>query len=120
MTHAIYRENPIATFHTQTFETQAAANAAYSEAAVQKTGYRPGDVIWQKVTLQNNLAALKNNAQAGEEGRLINPVFYDKLPEYFAASAYDSYQVGDGISDFGLRILHADGTEQSLQNIELI
>lgn len=119
LTHAIYRENPIATFHTQTFETQAAANATYNEAAVQKTGYRPGDVIWQKVTLQNNLAALKNNAQAGEEGRLINPVFYDKLPEYFAASAYDSYQVGDGISDFGLRILHADGTEQSLQNIEL-
>ena len=72
------------------------------------------------MTLKNNLAALNSSqAQAGEEGRLINPVIYDKVPEYFAKTLYDSYNVGDSIPNFHLRLLNADGSEKDLSNIEL-
>ncbi len=85
----------------------------------QKTSYRPGDTVWQKVTLKNNLAALSSGKQAGEEGRLINPVIYDKVPEYFTKTLYDSYKVGGSIPNFHLRLLNADGSEKDLSNIAL-
>ena len=115
---SVYRENPIASFHTQTFSSESDASAAYDEKKTQKTSYRPGDTIWQKVTLKNNLAALSSGKQAGEEGRLINPVIYDKVPEYFAETLYDSYGVGASIN-FHLRLLNANGSEKDLSNIEL-
>ena len=115
----VYRENPIASFHTQTFSSESDAAAAYEEKKAQKTSYRPGDTVWQKVTLKNNLAALSSGKQAGEEGRLINPVIYDKAPEYFTKTLYDSYGVGDSIPNFHLRLLNADGNEKDLSNIEL-
>ena len=114
---SVYRENPIASFHTQTFSSESDAAAVYEEKKAQKTSYRPGDTVWQKVTLKNNLAALSSGKQAGEEGRLINPVIYDKVPEYFAKTLYDSYNVGDSIPN--LRLLNADGSEKDLSNIEL-
>ena len=116
---SVYRENPIASFHTQTFSSESDAAAVYEEKKAQKTSYRPGDTVWQKVTLKNNLAALSSGKQAGEEGRLINPVIYDKVPEYFAKTLYDSYGVGDSIPNFHLRLLNADGSEKDLSNIEL-
>ena len=70
------------------------------------------------MTLKNNLAALSSGKQAGEEGRLINPVIYDKVPEYFAETLYDSYGVGASIN-FHLRLLNANGSEKDLSNIEL-
>ena len=115
----VYRENPIASFHTQTFSSESDAAAVYEEKKAQKTSYRPGDTVWQKVTLKNNLAALSSGKQAGEEGRLINPVIYDKVPEYFTKTLYDSYGVGDSIPNFHLRLLNADGNEKDLSNIEL-
>ena len=115
----VYRENPIASFHTQTFSSESDAAAAYEEKKAQKTSYRPGDTVWQKVTLKNNLAALSSGKQAGEEGRLINPVIYDKVPEYFTKTLYDSYGVGDSIPNFHLRLLNADGSEKDLSNIAL-
>lgn len=118
---SVYRENPIASFHTQTFSSESDASAAYDEKKTQKISYRPGDTIWQKVTLKNNLAALSSGKQAGEEGRLINPVIYDKVPEYFAKTLYDSYGVGASIPNFHfhLRLLNANGSEKDLSNIEL-
>ena len=65
------------------------------------------------------MAALSSGKQAGEEGRLVNPVIYDKVPEYFAKTLYDSYGVGDSIPNFHLRLLNADGSEKDLSNIEL-
>ena len=116
---SVYRENPIASFHTQTFSSESDAAAVYEEKKAQKTSYRPGDTVWQKVTLKNNLAALSSGKQAGEEGRLINPVIYDKVPEYFTKTLYDSYGVGDSIPNFHLRLLNADGSEKDLSNIAL-
>lgn len=117
---SVYRENPIASFHTQTFATEGSAADTYDISKAQKKGYRPNDEIWQKVTLKNNLAVKdKNGNQAGEEGRLIDPVFYDKVPEYFASTLYDEYKAGDSLDKFGVRLVNRKGEEQNLEELGL-
>lgn len=84
VTTAIARERPVLTYQTQIFSNETEASAPYQFNAVQKKGYRPGDTMWYKVTVKNNkLTAAK--ASTDMQGVLIDPVFYDKVPEYVSA-----------------------------------
>ncbi len=80
-TNTITRERPIVTVHTQIFDTEENAGKAYTENAAQVKGYRPGDSVWYKDTVINNKAA-NNKAQ----GALLEPVIFDKIPEYITTS----------------------------------
>ena len=85
----VYRENPQVQFYTQSFESEADVPKTPDMTAAQKTGYRPGDTIWQKVTLINQ-HMVSGGAQNKDQGVLLNPVIYDKLPEYLSSSDLDS------------------------------
>ena len=83
-TRAVYRENPEVEFYTQVFDEEDQAAADYDQDAVQKTGYRPGETMWQKIVLINR-HIVQNGKQSGDQGVLLNPVIYDKLPEYLSS-----------------------------------
>ncbi|MFQ9922888.1 MAG: SdrD B-like domain-containing protein [Beduini sp.] len=96
---SIARERPVLTYQTQIFDSQEKAEANYDPAAVQKNGYRPNDTMWYKVSVINNKLS-EAEAATGNQGVLLDPVFYDKVPEYVSADM-DHLQV---------RWLNADGT----------
>ncbi len=87
-TKNIIRERPIVTVHTQTFEKEEDASSAYSADATQIKGYRPNDVVWYKDTVINN-----KYGQEHAQGALLNPVIFDKIPEYITASGFDSNNI---------------------------
>ena len=83
----IYRENPEVEFYTQVFETaEQAETAGLNKDASQKRGYRPGETMWQKLTLRNKHMVNSSGAQNADQGVILNPVFYDKLPEYLSSA----------------------------------
>ena len=96
---SIARERPVLTYQTQIFETQEKAAANYDPTAEQKKGYRPKDTMWYKVSVINNKL---NAAEAatGNQGVLLDPVFYDKVPEYVSADT----------NNLHVRWLSADGS----------
>ncbi|MDE6110661.1 MAG: hypothetical protein K2F65_01960, partial [Eubacterium sp.] len=87
-TNRIYRERPIVTLHTQIFETEEKAAAQYKENAEQIKGYRPGNTVWYKTTVINN-KQIPEHAQ----GRLLDPVIFDKIPEYITTSGLDKNKI---------------------------
>ncbi len=84
----IARERPILTIHTQILETEAEAQNVYDEEAEQKLGYRPGDTAWFKTTVMNHELD-PADADTGIQGALLEPVIYDKLPEYIRANGME-------------------------------
>ncbi|MCU6761032.1 Serine-aspartate repeat-containing protein D precursor [uncultured Roseburia sp.] len=87
----VYRENPQVEFYTQVFDQEDQAEASYKLNKEQKTGYRPNEKMWQKIVLLNQHSA-KNGVQTADQGVLLNPVFYDKLPEYLSSEHLESSQ----------------------------
>ncbi len=85
----IARERPILTLHTQILESEADAESVYDEDAQQKLGYRPGDTAWFKTTVINQELD-PADADTGIQGALLEPVIYDKLPEYIAANGMEA------------------------------
>ncbi len=88
----IYREVPQVILHPQVFDDAAAAQGVYDESAVQKTGYRPNQMYWQKITLINR-EMVTNGNQTARQGRLFNPVIYDKLPSDYVSIVADTMGV---------------------------
>ncbi len=105
ITKSIVRERPILNLHTQIFKNEAEAEAVYNSNAAQVKGYRPGDTVWFKDTVQN----LQKGPDA-PQGVLLNPVFFDKIPEYISASGLES-AVQTGNTD-NIRVVwyNRDGT----------
>ena len=85
ITKSIVRERPILNLHTQIFKNEAEAETVYDADADQVKGYRPGDTVWFKDTVQN----LQKGPDA-PQGVLLNPVFFDKIPEYISASGLET------------------------------
>ena len=85
-TQDVYREAPQITLHPQVFDNENDAAATYNENASQKIGYRPNDKYWQKITLINRKMVDASNTQNARQGRLIEPVIYDKLPTDYLKS----------------------------------
>lgn len=54
ITKSIVRERPILNLHTQIFKNEAEAEAVYNSNATQVKGYRPGDTVWFKDTVQSS------------------------------------------------------------------
>lgn len=112
ITTVIARERPVLTYQTQIFGSQGEAEAAYQYNAAQKNGYRPGDEMWYKVTVKNNKLTTEADAKKYMQGALLDPVFYDKIPEY----------VTPDMSTIQIRWIAADGTtvktsDASIMNI---
>ena len=84
ITKSIVRERPILNLHTQIFKNESEAEVVYDSNAAQVKGYRPGDTVWFKDTVQN----LQKGPDA-PQGVLLNPVFFDKIPEYISASGLE-------------------------------
>ena len=95
---SIARERPVLTYQTQIFETEEKAAANYDATAEQKKGYRPKDTMWYKVSVINNKLSAAE-AATGNQGVLLDPVFYDKVPEYVTAN----------MDNLHVRWLDADG-----------
>ncbi|SCH12423.1 Serine-aspartate repeat-containing protein D precursor [uncultured Ruminococcus sp.] len=104
-TRQVYRENPEVNFYTQVFDTEAEAEAAININATQKVGYRPEEEMWQKIVLINNHKA-SNGKQTADQGVLIDPVFYDKLPEYLSSEDLEN-------ENFTVRWLDITGKEKN-------
>ncbi|NLW16001.1 MAG: hypothetical protein GX038_07080, partial [Erysipelothrix sp.] len=85
-------------FNLQAFETLDEANTPYNGALVGKHSYKPGDVFYNKITLKNinNFQGINTNTPYGKAD-LLNPVIYDKIPEYIS------------IDDVEIRILDSEG-----------
>ncbi len=103
-TKTIVRERPILNIHTQIFANEGEAAAAYNASAAQKLGYRPGETVWFKTTVQN----LQKSADASQ-GVLLNPVIFDKIPEYITVEALEKAVAGDN-SDIRLVWYNRDGS----------
>ena len=86
VTKEIARERPVLTYQTQIFNTEDEAMVNYDpdKQAIQKNSYRPNDTMWYKLSVINNKLNL-SNASSSYQGVLLNPVFYDKIPEYVTA-----------------------------------
>ncbi len=86
ITKEIARERPVITYQTQIFNTEDEAKVIYNPdiQAVQKNSYRPNDKMWYKLSVINNKLN-SSNAATGYQGAFLNPVFYDKIPEYVTA-----------------------------------
>ena len=85
----IARERPVAALQTQIFETEEQAAKVYDPNAKQKNGYRPKDKVWFKTTVDNK----KLTAAAADtdmQGALLDPIIYDKLPEYIPSSGLEN------------------------------
>lgn len=119
----IIRERPVLTFQTQIFSSEAEASAAYADSAVQKTGYRPEDRMWFKSTVINNPVTDPAQADKQMQGRLENPVLYDKVPEYVSAffeqgGTLDSSQLHVRwvtTDDAGNRVERSRGTDYDIR-----
>lgn len=77
----IARERPVVALQTQIFETKEQAEQPYDASAKQKNGYRPEDTVWFKTTIDNKKLTEKT-ADTDMQGALLEPVIYDKMPEY--------------------------------------
>lgn len=91
-TKIIARERPILTLHTQIFDSEENASEAYNASKAQKTGYRPNDIVWFKTTVLNH-ALTAAQADTGIQGALLDPIIYDKIPEYITTSGLDNNQI---------------------------
>ncbi len=91
-TKAIARERPIMTLHTQIFDSSEKASATYQADKQQKMGYRPNETVWFKTTVINN-ALTEANTDTGMQGALLDPIIYDKIPEYITTSGLDKNQI---------------------------
>lgn len=101
----IARERPVAALQTQIFETEEQAAKVYDPNAKQKNGYRPKDKVWFKTTVDNK----KLTAAAADtdmQGALLDPIIYDKLPEYIESSGLEN----DNIK---IKWYGADGNEKT-------
>ncbi|MFR4218611.1 MAG: hypothetical protein ACLT16_13255 [[Clostridium] innocuum] len=101
----IARERPVAALRTQIFETEEQAAKVYDPNAKQKNGYRPKDKVWFKTTVDNK----KLTAAAADtdmQGALLDPIIYDKLPEYIESSGLEN----DNIK---IKWYGADGNEKT-------
>lgn len=87
-TKAIARERPILTLHTQIFDSEDKASLTYDASKEQTTGYRPNDTVWFKTTVINH-ALTEAQADTGVQGALLDPIIYDKIPEYIETSGLD-------------------------------
>lgn len=92
-TRPVAMESPVLTVHTQIFEDEEQAQAAYDAAAEQKTGYRPGDTAWFKTTVINTKLD-ESQADKRMQGALLEPVVFDKIPEYVSADALEKPEEG--------------------------
>lgn len=81
----IARERPVVALQTQIFEKEAQAEKAYDADAKQKNGYRPKDKVWFKTTVDNK-KLMTATADTAMQGALLEPIIYDKLPEYINSS----------------------------------
>lgn len=85
----IARERPVVTLHTQIFDKQEAAEKVYDKDAEQKNGYRPNEDVWFKTTVKNKILT-ENTADSDMQGALLDPVIYDKIPEYITSSGLNN------------------------------
>ncbi len=88
ITNVITRERPIVTLHTQIFNSVDVAGEEYDENATQVKGYRPGDTVWYKSTVINH-----EKGQTQPQGALLEPVIFDKIPEYITTSGLDTNNI---------------------------
>jgi len=88
ITNVITRERPIVTLHTQIFNSVDVAGEEYDENAAQVKGYRPGDTVWYKSTVINH-----EKGQTQPQGALLEPVIFDKIPEYITTSGLDTNNI---------------------------
>ncbi|MDE6110397.1 MAG: hypothetical protein K2F65_00640, partial [Eubacterium sp.] len=87
-TKYVYLERPIITVHTQIFEDEAKAKVPYDANAAQVKGYRPGETVWYKTSVLN-----KKQASDHVQGALLEPVLFDKIPEYITTSGLDTNNI---------------------------
>ena len=80
----IYKAIPVVELNLQSFETASEAATEYSDVTAAQTGktsYLPGDAVHMKLTARNADAAAATNTGYGK-APLLEPVMYDKVPEY--------------------------------------
>ncbi|MDE5996128.1 MAG: hypothetical protein K2G56_04350, partial [Eubacterium sp.] len=87
-TKYVYLERPIITVHTQIFDDETKAEAPYDANAAQVKGYRPGETVWYKTSVLNN-----KQVSDHVQGALLEPVLFDKIPEYITTSGLDTNNI---------------------------
>ena len=116
-TSRAWKAIPTVEFNLQSFETLDEANAPYNGTVIGKSGYRPGDTFFTRVTAKNHNSSqgINTNTPYGK-APLKDPVVFDKIPEYLETelAGYVSggvLNVEQAIADgkLTLRVLQADG-----------
>lgn len=92
----------------QAFETKDEAQGEYAGNQVGKYSYKPGESFYHKLSLLNinSFQGLSTNTPYGKAD-LINPVIYDKVPEYI------SYE------DVEIKLFDIDGNERTFEAPEV-
>lgn len=117
----LWKAIPTVEFNLQSFETKEEAQAKYDGTLVGKSSYKPGDTIWNKLSIvnENNFQGLKTDTPYGKAD-FLNPVIIDKVPEYLTTNLDDyikgkELNIEEAISSGALlvRITGIDGETRS-------
>ncbi len=93
ITKLVRRERPILELHTQIFADVSEAAIPYGadDMPSQTLGYRPGDEVVFKTSIQNIKVETETNTLP--QGVWLDPVIYDKLPVYVDAAILNDTSV---------------------------
>ena len=89
---------------SQVFENEEVANQEYDSNKPQKLGYRPNEILWNKIHVEN----IKSQQYDETDGPLFEPVIFVRVPEYFK-----NY---DNINNFKVQKTLIDGNVVELIN----
>ncbi|MGK3709113.1 SdrD B-like domain-containing protein [Arthrobacter sp. IK3] len=81
----IWKGLPQVEFNLQSFDTKPEAGAPYDNAKAGKVNYLAGDDVFLKLTARNENTPASTNTGLGK-APVIDPVIYDKVPEYIINS----------------------------------
>ena len=123
-TKRAYKAIPQLEFNAQSFGSMDEALAPYNGAALGKTGYRPGDAIFTRLTAVNhsNFQGVNTNTPYGK-APLKTPVVIDKIPEYLTTKLSDYVSGGEldvarAVAD-GVLSVRITGEDEAARDIKL-